>query len=149
MYAGTRVTGRNVNDEITDLAIEVVLIRVPIPIGPVRVRVDHGDTCEAGCCFEGGESNCIANKLSIIILYQWRADKVCSRWEVDQSWGYGTGIAALTTAVAIGDGGINGCGVVRRTVASRAIVLDIAIDFERRVAKCNGTLPLYVGDPVR
>ncbi len=63
--------------------------------------------------------------------------------------GYGNVIAALTTAIAVGDGGINGCGVVRRTITSRAIVLDIAKDFVRRVAERNGTLSLDVGDPVR
>lgn len=146
---GIRITGSDVNDKIPDLAKEVVLIGVPVAVGPVWVRIDNGDTCEAGCRFDCGKRNRIAHKLSVIVLDEWRADEVRSRWKVDESWGYGTGVAAFTAAVAITDGGVDVCGVVGLTVTSRTIVLYIAEYFVRRVAKRSSTLALDVGKPVR
>ena len=149
LNAGARITGSNVNDKVPHLPIEIVLIGVPVAVGPIWVGIDNSDTSEAGCCFDGGKGNGVADKLSIIVLYDGRADEVCSRWKIDESWGYSTGVATLTAAATITDGGIDCCGVIGLTVTSRTVVLDIAEYFVRRVAKCSSTLTLDVGKPVR
>ena len=131
------------------MTIEVVLVGVPVAVGPVWVGIDDSDTREAGGCLDCGKSYRIADELSVIVLYEWCADKVCSWGKVDKSWGYGTGVAALTAAVAISDSSVNCCSVVCGAVSSCAIVLDITEDLVRRVAECNSTLPLDVGNPVR
>ena len=129
---GARITRTYIDDKVSDLAIEIVLVGVPIgAFVVVRVRVDNGDTSEAGRCFDCGNCNRIADKLGVIILNQWLADEIGSRWKVNESWGHGTGVAALTAAVAITDGGIDCCGVIGVTVTSCAIVLDIAKYFVR------------------
>ena len=147
--AGARITRLDVDDKVSDLAKEIVLVGVPIAVVAVRVRVDNGDTSEAGRCFDCRKCDRIADKLGVIILDQGLADEVRSRWKVNESWGHGTGVAAFTTAVAITDGGIDCCGVIGVTVTSCPVVLDIAKYFVRRVAKCNRPLALDVGNPVR
>ena len=129
--AGARITRFYVDDKVSDLAKEIVLVGVPIAVITVRVRVDNGDTSEAGRCFDCRKCDRIADKLGIIILDQWRADEVRSRWKVNESWSYGTGVAAFTAAFAITDGGIDCCGVIGGTVTSCPIVLDIAKYFVR------------------
>lgn len=147
--AGARITGCNVDDKVPNLAIEIVLISVPIDAaGSVWVRINNGDTREAGCCFDCRKCDRIANKLGIIILNERRADEVRSRRKVDESWAYGTGVAALTASVAITDGVIDCGGVVGFAITSRTIVLDIAKYLVRRVAECDSTLALDVGNPV-
>ena len=141
--------GCNVNDKIAYLAIKIILIRVPIITVRVWVRIDDGNAREAGRCFECGNTNRVADELCVIVLDDRRADEVCSRWKVHQSRGYCGGIAALTAAVAISNGSVDCCGVVRGAISSRAIVLDITEDFVGRVAERYSTLPLDVGHPVR
>ena len=129
--AGARITRFYVDDKVSDLAKEIVLVGVPVSVIAVRVRVDNGNTSEAGRCFNCRKCNRIADKLGVIILDQWRADEVRSRWKVNESWGYGTGVAAFTAAVTITDGGIDCRGVIGVTVTFCPIVLDIAEYFVR------------------
>ena len=129
--AGARITRFYVDDKVSDLAKEIVLVGVPVAVIAVRVRVDNGNTSEAGRCFNCRRCNRIADKLGVIILDQRRADEVRSRWKVNESWGYGTGVAAFTAAVTITDGGIDCCGVIGVTVTFCPIVLDIAEYFVR------------------
>ena len=131
LNAGARITRFYIDDKVSDLAKEIVLVGVPVAVIAVRVRVDNGNTSEAGRCFNCRKCNRIADKLGVIILDQRRADEVCSRWKVNESWGYGTGVAAFTAAVTITDGGIDCCGVIGVTVTFCPIVLDIAEYFVR------------------
>ena len=129
---GARITRLYIDDKVSHLAKEIVLVGVPIgALLVVRVRVNNGDTSEGGRCFDCRKCNRIAHKLGVIILNQWLADEVRSRWKVNESWGYGTGVAAFTAAVAITDGGIDCCGVIGVTVTFCTIVLNIAKYFVR------------------
>ena len=149
MYTSTSITRCHVNDEVANLTIKVVLVSVPVSTRSIRVRINDRDTRKTGCRFDCGESDRIADKLSVIVLDERRADEICTGRKVDESRGYGTGVAALTAAVTVGDGGIDRCCIIGITVPGRAIVPDVAEYFVRRLAKCGDTLTLDVGKPIR
>lgn len=74
----------NVNDKITNMAVEIVLILVPVDtIGKIGVRVDDGNAIEVGCGFEDWQIVCIANELGIVSHDQRLADSVGSWRKVD------------------------------------------------------------------
>lgn len=133
MYTGSRGSrhGSYVDNEISYLTIKVVGVGVPIDTLVVGVGIDDGDTLKAGCCFECGNTEGIADELSIVILNEWRANEVCSRRKVDESWGNSTGVTAFTAAITVADGGINCCGVICSAVSGCAVVVNITEDFER------------------
>ena len=151
MNAGTRSSRHrsDVNDEVSDLAIEIVLIGIPVDTVRVWVGIDDGDTRELGRCFDRWDGNRIANKLRVIVLDDRRTDQIRSRWKVNNSRGYSTRIASLTAAAAIRNGVVYCRGIVCGAISSCAIVLNITEYLVRRVPECNGTLPLDVSNPVR
>ena len=77
----------HVEDEVSDLPVEVVLIRVPVvaAVG-VRVTVNQSNALEAGAGLESRDRDGITNQLSVVILDNWRAEKVGTRREVNESW---------------------------------------------------------------
>jgi hypothetical protein len=94
---------RNVNNEVTDLTEEVVLVCVPVTASIVsdlirsalgdqdsrsttliRVRVDNRNTLESGGSLDSWESNGISDELSVVELNDRGRDGVSSRWDLEQ-----------------------------------------------------------------
>jgi len=138
-----------VNDKVADLTVEVVLVRVPVvtAIG-IWITVNQSDALKARAGLESGDCDSITNQLSVVILDDWRAEKVGTRRKVDESWSGCARVTALTTTVARGDCRIDGGSVVSHTIALGAKVHDIAVDLVASLTKCYSTLSLDVGNPV-
>ena len=110
--------GGHINNEITNLAIEVVLIGIPIGATIfVRVSIDECHTFESWSSFNSGKSDGVSDKLSVIILDDWSADEVSTGWEVNKSWCGGARVTAFAASVAICDCFVDGGGIIGVAVA--------------------------------
>lgn len=139
-----------IEDEVTDLAIKVVLVCVPVGASVcVRVRIDEGNALEARCTTNCGRRDGIPNQLSEVVLDDGRGDHVCAGREIDKS-GSGSGrVTAETTARARRDGRVDCGSVVGRAVTFCSKVHDIAEDLIARAAAVrNCTAVLDAGKPV-
>lgn len=79
--------GCQINDEVANLAEEVVLIG--IPVGPciiVGVAVHDCDALERWCGFDRRKIDSISDKLGVVQLNQRLADEVGTRRKVDKGW---------------------------------------------------------------
>lgn len=73
-----------INHKIPDLAKEVVLISIPVDTSVgVRVRVNNSNTLKASSGFDSRKCNRITNELSVVVLYDWRADDISPWREID------------------------------------------------------------------
>lgn len=90
-----------VDDEVADLAEEVVLVGEPVDASvSVRVCVNDGHADEASGGLQGWWLGEISDHLRVVVLGQWLADHVGSGGEVDETWGDSRGVTALAAAVA-------------------------------------------------
>ncbi len=146
--ATERHTGQ-VNNKVTNLAEEVVLIRKPVDSSIlVRIGVNNSHAREAGSGLKSWGVDSIANHMSVIVLLQWRADHVNTWGEIYQCWCNGCRITTLSTASAGSDGIVDGDRVVSRAIALGTEVLDIAINLEVRVTIGDLALARDSGEPV-
>jgi hypothetical protein len=90
--------------------------------------------------------------LGVVIVDDTRRYYISSAREVNDSWrGSGTLAEARSATIALGDGSLDGCCVIREAVTLRAKVLDIAEDVVSghiRVEGCKA-LMLDVLEPIR
>lgn len=92
---------RQVDDQISDLAEEVVCVGIPVlPTVQVRIGVNDGHALKRGGSFDGGKSNGISDQLGVVELDHWLAHDVCTGWEIDESWSDCGRVASLTASVA-------------------------------------------------
>ena len=64
--------GSEVYDEVSDLAVKVVLIGVPIcAVVLVRIRVDQGNTLETSSTLDGRWVQSVSYQLGVIVLDDW------------------------------------------------------------------------------
>lgn len=119
----------HVDDKIPDLAVEVILVGVPIRTAVIiRIRIDEGNTSKAWCTFDSRKSDSVANHLGVVVLNYWLGHEVGPWREVDQRWGHSRAVAPLTAAVSRRDGVVDSLGVVCNSIAFGAESLNIAVD---------------------
>lgn len=76
----------DVQDKITDLSVEVVLISIPATAALTRivdVRIKKCDTVEVSGSDDRRRINCVSNQLSVVVENDGRADNVSTRRNVD------------------------------------------------------------------
>ncbi len=84
-----------VNDEVSDLTEEVVLVGVPICPGiGIRVGVNNCDAYKIGSSFEDGQADGISDELRVVQLNNRLADNVGTGRKVDDGWGDGGGVTS-------------------------------------------------------
>ena len=99
--ASTRWQTSKVDDEIPNLTIEVILIRVPIcTFWQVRIGVEDSDTLEVGQNFDRGQAGGVSNHLSVVVLNEWSRDHVGTGREVDHCRSGCRGVTPLATSRA-------------------------------------------------
>ena len=73
-----------VNDKVTNLAEEVVLVSKPIvSVGFVWVRVNDGHTDEVSSSLESRRVHSVTNHMGVVVLDKWSADEIRARRKVD------------------------------------------------------------------
>jgi len=73
-----------VNDEISDLSEEVILVSEPVNSSiSVRISIDECHSLESSSSLDCGKSHSITDKLGVVILDDWRANSIGTRWEID------------------------------------------------------------------
>lgn len=82
--------GGQINDKVADLAVEVVLVGVPVG-SPTRVgiRVNDCYALEGRICFEDWKIGGISDELSVVVLDDRSLDEICSRGKEDDRRGDG------------------------------------------------------------
>jgi len=122
--------------EVANLAEEVVLVGPPVAASVVvRVRIQYGHTNERGCSSNDRAVDSIADDLSVIVHLDGCGDNVGALGEVDNSRSDGGRVAPRVMAatldggtLSIADGAVDSFGVVARTIAFGAVVLDVTED---------------------
>lgn len=85
---GTAVPLSDVKNEVSDLAIEVVLVDEPVgtvAAGDVRIGINYRHALEVGAGNDSGHVEWIADHLCHVEHQDWGADEVLPRWKVDDS----------------------------------------------------------------
>lgn len=109
-----------VDDEISDLAEEVVLIRVPVcPSIHVRIGVDDGHTFERRGSFDGRKGDSISDNLGVVELNHGFADYVRTRRKIDKGGSDCGRVASLTAPISYGDGLVDGFSIVGVSIACK------------------------------
>lgn len=113
-----RGQGGQVDDEVTNLPEEIVLIGVPI-LSPlvIWIRIDDRNPHKGRSGLERGKGLGITHKLGKVELNDGSTDQIRAGWEIDQSGGYGGRVTTSAASWTLGDGPINGIGVIINTVS--------------------------------
>ena len=75
--------GGQINDKVANLAVEVVLVGVPVgSIRLIGIRVNDSHALEARVCLDSRKVDSISDELSVIVLNDWTLDEICSRRKV-------------------------------------------------------------------
>ena len=122
---------RDVDNKVTDLTVEVVLVGVPvgsIATWDIGVGIDQAHTFEVGSGLQDRHVQWVTDELGVVVLNDGLADDVGTGREVDESGGSGCGVAALTTTVAVSDNLVNDFGIVSNTIALGSQLLDVTED---------------------
>ena len=119
---------RDVHDEISNLAKEIVLVGVPVDCSIshilIGIRIDDSYSVKRGAGKKGRHACGIANHLRVVVHRDWFANKIFARWEVYNGRRNGGGVTGrfATTSVAGRHGTVDCIRVVSDTVTLRTVL---------------------------
>lgn len=134
MDTGSNLGGRDINDKVADLAVEVVLVGVPIGAvasWDIGIRIDHAHTFKVCRSLENRHVQWITNELCVVVLDEGFADDVGTGGEIDERRSRCRRVAALATAIASSDDLVDNIGVISDAIALCTHLLDIAENLVR------------------
>jgi hypothetical protein len=118
-----------VKDEISDLSIKIVLIRIPVVSGiRIWIGIDHGHSRESWSCDNSWEMKSISNKLSEIILNDWRTNQVSSSGKEYEGRLDSGRITSLSTSSVSSNGRIDCCSIVCLSISFGSEILHVPVD---------------------
>ena len=128
--------GGHVDDEVSNLAEEVVLVGIEVDTRAVRVRnawnvwvgIDQGNALESRRPLDDWEVDSITNNLSVVWHNDGLGDDVGTGRKVDDGRLGSRRVASLTAAAISKHGLVDGGGVVGRAIALGTKIHDIAED---------------------
>jgi len=123
-----RVGGCGINDKVSDLSVEVVLVGVPVATGvSVRVGINNSHSSKVWQSRDRWWIDCVTNKLGHIILDDRARHSISSLREVDQSGPDGGRVTSLTTSSKCGDSSVDGGSVIGDTVSLSSKALYVTV----------------------
>ena len=126
--------GRDVNDEVANLAVEVVLVRVPVgtvTTWDIGIGIDQAHTLEVRSGLEDRHVQWVTDELGVVVLNDGLADHVSAGREVDERGCCGGRVASLAATIAVSDDLVDDFSVIGRTVTLGSELLDVTEDLVR------------------
>ncbi len=105
-----------VDDKVSDLAIEVVLVRKPVDTIDIWVSINDRHTLETCRGLDCRKAESVTDHLGVVVLVERSADDIGSWRKVDNCRSDSRRITTLTASIAGGYGALDGCSIVGATI---------------------------------